>query len=51
MSLEKEVASTAVDTLFPMLYGNSSTLEEWDRSFEDVATHNSPGYIAMFEAI
>ena len=49
MSLEKEIASTAVDTLFPMLYGNSSTLEEWDRSFEDVATHNTPGYIAMLQ--
>ena len=49
MSLEKEIASTAVDTLFPMLYGNSSTLEEWDRSFGDVATHNTPGYIAMLQ--
>ena len=45
------MASTAVDTLFSMLYGNSSTLEEWDKSFEDVATHNTPGYIAMFEVI
>ena len=46
-SLSRDIATTAVDTLFPMLYGNSTTLDEWDKSFEDVATHNTPGYIAM----
>ena len=48
-SLYREIATTAVDTLFPMLYGNSTTLDEWDKSFEDVVTHNAPGYIAMLQ--
>ena len=47
--LYSDIATTAVDTVFPMLYGNSTTLDEWDKSFEDVATHNTPGYIAMLQ--
>ena len=43
------IATTAVDTLFPMLYGNSTTLDEWDKSFDNVVTHNAPGYVAMLQ--
>ena len=44
------MANNAMIKLFSMLYGNSSTLEEWDRSFENtVSFPKVTGYIALVQ--
>ena len=36
-------------TFYRMLYGNTSTIEEWDSSFEDISSFSSHGYIALLQ--
>jgi len=36
-------------TLLHMLYGNTTTLEEWDQSFNSVASVTAPSYIAILQ--
>lgn len=44
-----KIANEAMGSLFLRLYGNSSTPEQWDESFDDVASFKTPGYIAMLQ--
>lgn len=46
--LSKTLADST-DILYRMLYGNSSTLMEWDESFELIASLHHPGYIATLQ--
>lgn len=41
--------SDSAKTLYRMLYGNSSTLEEWEESFYSVSSFRNEGYIAMLQ--
>ena len=41
--------ASATDCFYHKLNGNSSTLEEWDESFESVASFRTPGYIALLQ--
>ena len=44
------IATDAMITLFPMLYGNTTTLTEWDKSFADTASFpNVTGYVALMQ--
>jgi hypothetical protein len=38
-----------VNILYNRLYGNSSTLEEWDQSFYNVSSFKTEGYLAMLQ--
>lgn len=38
-----------VDTLYKRLHGNSSSLEDFDESFNSVSSFRNPGYIAMLQ--
>ena len=45
-----KIATDATVKLFPMLYGDSTTLEEWDKSFEETASFPEvSGYIAFLQ--
>ena len=39
----------ACQTLYNSLYGNTSTLTEWEHSFDSVASFHVPGYIALLQ--
>jgi hypothetical protein len=41
--------SNSVSILYNKLYGNSSTLEEWDQSFYNVSSFKTEGYLAMLQ--
>jgi hypothetical protein len=41
--------SGTVNILYNRLYGNSSTLEEWDQSFYNVSSFKTEGYLAMLQ--
>ena len=41
--------SDSIVSLYKKLYGNSSTLEEWDESFYSVSSFRNEGYIAMLQ--
>ena len=41
--------SDSIVSLYKKLYGNSSTLEEWDESFYAVSSFRNEGYIAMLQ--
>ena len=41
--------SDSIVGLYKKLYGNSSTLEEWDESFYSVSSFRNEGYIAMLQ--
>ena len=55
LSLRKSVKYTkqSVDTVAPLLYkrlyGNSSSLEDWDDSFDKIGSYKAPGYIAQIQ--
>ena len=38
-----------IKNLYTMLYGNTSTLEDWDESFYNVSTFETAGYIGMLQ--
>jgi hypothetical protein len=41
--------SNSISILYKELYGNSSTLEEWDESFLSVTSFRTEGYVAMLQ--
>jgi hypothetical protein len=41
--------SDSASILYKKLYGNSSTLEEWDQSFYNVSSFKTEGYLAMLQ--
>ena len=41
--------STSIVGLFNMLYGNSSSLKDWDESFYSISSFRNRGYIAMLQ--
>jgi hypothetical protein len=41
--------SDSISILYKKLYGNSSTLEEWDQSFYNVSSFKTEGYLAMLQ--
>lgn len=45
-----KMASDAMATLFPLLYGNTTSLKEWDKSFDDTASFPAiTGYVALLQ--
>ena len=44
-----KMVADSVPKLYQMLYGNSSTLEKWDESFDTTASSTTPGYVAMLQ--
>ena len=40
---------SSIRKFYGRLYGNSSTLEEWEESFDSVSSSANPGYIAMLQ--
>ena len=47
--LTKDEVDTASKRLYTMLFGNSSSLRDWEESFDRVASVKSPGYVAMMQ--
>ncbi len=45
----KELVDKTAATLYQKLYGNSSSLEEWDESFDSIASFKTPGYISQLQ--
>ena len=45
----ERVSTDSVSMLYQMLFGNSSTLDEWDRSFEEIASFGTAGYIGLLQ--
>ena len=39
----------AATLLYQQLYGNSSSLEDWDDSFDNISSYKAPGYIAQLQ--
>ena len=39
----------AATLLYQQLYGNSSSLEDWDDSFDNISSNKAPGYIAQLQ--
>ena len=39
----------AATLLYQQLYGNSSSLEDWDDSFDKISSYKAPGYIAQLQ--
>ena len=48
-TMAQQTVINATYGLFHKLYGNSMTLEEWDESFESIASFRAPGYIALLQ--
>ena len=46
--LNKNIAK-ASEVLYQNLYGNSSTLEEWDDSFDSIGSYRNAGYLAQLQ--
>ena len=44
-----QVMIKSIGDLYRMLYGSSSTLEDWDESFYSVSSFRNKGYIAMLQ--
>ena len=40
-----------LSTFYQTIFSNSSSVEEWEKSFEDVAGINVPGYIASVQKL
>ena len=43
------LVSSSVSDLYDMLYGNTSSLTEWDNSFYNVSSFRNTGYIALLQ--
>ena len=48
---EKSISSVTdvASLLYRKLYGNSSSLEDWDDSFDNISSYKVPGYIAQLQ--
>jgi len=44
-----KLMSNSVHKLYTMMYGNSSSLEDWNETFYNVTTFRNSGYIAMLQ--
>ena len=44
-----QLMTKSIGDLYRMLYGSSSTLEDWDESFYNVSSFRNNGYIAMLQ--
>ena len=44
-----QLMTKSIGDLYRMLYGSSSTLEDWDESFYSVSSFRNNGYIAMLQ--
>ncbi len=47
--LSRELVDKITATLYQKLYGNSSSLEEWDKSFDSITSFKAPGYVAQLQ--
>lgn len=45
----KLLIAEATNSIFPRLFGDSLTPEQWDESFESVSSFITPGYVAMLQ--
>ena len=43
------IMASTIKNLYTMLYGNTSTLEDWDESFYNMSTFETAGYIGMLQ--
>lgn len=44
-----KIMTESVSKIYTMLFGNSSTIEEWDDSFDTIASFSNPGYIGLLQ--
>ena len=47
--MSKDLVDTMTTLLYHKLYGNSSSLNDWDESFDKVASFKTPGYLAQLQ--
>ena len=47
--LKRDLVDAVALLLHRKLYGNSSSLDKWDRSFKEIATFQTPGYLAQLQ--
>ena len=45
----RKLVAASISDLYEMLYGNTSSLTEWDDSFYDIASFRNPGYIGQLQ--
>ena len=45
----ERISTDLVSTLYQKLFGNSSSLDEWDRSFDEIASFGTAGYIGLLQ--
>ena len=45
----RKLVAASISDLYEMLYGNTSSLTEWDNSFYDVSSIRNPGYIGQLQ--
>ena len=45
----RKLVAASISDLYEMLYGNTSSLTEWDNSFYDVASIRNPGYVGQMQ--
>ena len=48
-SKAKNLISNSIKKFYGRLYGNSSTLEDWEESFDSVSSFANTGYVAMLQ--
>lgn len=47
--LSNDLVNSMASMLYETLYGNTSSLEEWDESFDTIASFRTPGYLAQLQ--
>lgn len=47
--MNKDLFDKVASTLFQSLFGNYSSLKEWDKSFDEISTFKSAGYLAQLQ--
>lgn len=47
--MSRELVDVVAQDLYQSIYGNSSSLDEWDESFDSVATFKAAGYLAQLQ--
>ena len=49
--IDFSVLQRVAQDFYRMLYGNQSTIEQWEGTFDSIADFKSPGYVAMMQKI
>lgn len=48
-SKQADIIAQSIPEFYQMLMGSSTTLEDWDKSYDDIASFKTPGYIAILQ--